>query len=237
MSVINPQGDLTSLRAASAPTGSRDLLELPRSCSCAASMPSAAPLIRMRTTTQLSSCPHAVPGTPRWPAPGRWGSFLNHEPYRLSPLDPRHAPAGGRDRRPARADHGRAREGRRRRQRAGARRSSMNGTQIVVLGSGTGGTMVANRLRRRFGPDQAEIHVVDRDDLHVYQPGLLFVPFGMAQLDEIVRPRRRQLRDGIVFHETRDRGRRPRRERRCPRGRREASVRRPRCRERRAPPA
>jgi sulfide:quinone oxidoreductase len=73
--------------------------------------------------------------------------------------------------------------------------------QIVILGGGTGGTMTANRLRRRFGVDEAEIHVVDRDDRHVYQPGLLFVPFGLAQVEEIVRPRRRQLRGGIVFHE------------------------------------
>jgi sulfide:quinone oxidoreductase len=73
--------------------------------------------------------------------------------------------------------------------------------QIVILGGGTGGTMTANRLRRRFDEDEAEIHVVDRDDHHVYQPGLLFVPFGLATLDEIVRPRRRQLRGGVVFHE------------------------------------
>jgi sulfide:quinone oxidoreductase len=73
--------------------------------------------------------------------------------------------------------------------------------QIVILGGGTGGTMTANRLRRRFDQDEAEIHVVDRDDRHVYQPGLLFVPFGLAQVDEIVRPRRRQLRNGIRFHE------------------------------------
>ena len=73
--------------------------------------------------------------------------------------------------------------------------------QIVILGGGTGGTMTANRLRRRFDADEAEIHVVDRDDRHVYQPGLLFVPFGLAQLEEIVRPRRRQLRSGVVFHE------------------------------------
>jgi sulfide:quinone oxidoreductase len=73
--------------------------------------------------------------------------------------------------------------------------------QIVILGGGTGGTMAANRLRRRFDADEAEIHVVDRDDRHVYQPGLLFVPFGLAGIDEIVRPRRRQLHDGIVFHE------------------------------------
>ncbi len=77
----------------------------------------------------------------------------------------------------------------------------MSKTQIVILGGGTGGTMTANRLRRRFEQDEAEIHVVDRDDRHVYQPGLLFVPFGLTQLGEIVRPRRRQLRGGIVFHE------------------------------------
>jgi sulfide:quinone oxidoreductase len=74
--------------------------------------------------------------------------------------------------------------------------------QIVILGGGTGGTMTANRLRRRFDADDAEIHVVDRDDRHVYQPGLLFVPFGLASLDEMVRSRRRQLHSGVVFHET-----------------------------------
>src|SRR6266705_1690918 len=73
--------------------------------------------------------------------------------------------------------------------------------RIVILGGGTGGTMTANRLRRRFDADEAEIHVVDLDDRHVYQPGLLFVPFGLAQINEIVRPRRRQFRNGIVFHE------------------------------------
>jgi len=73
--------------------------------------------------------------------------------------------------------------------------------RIVILGGGTGGTMAANRLRRRFDPDEAEITVVDRDDRHVYQPGLLFVPFGLAEVDEIVRPRRRQLRDGVRFRE------------------------------------
>src|SRR6188474_3388852 len=72
--------------------------------------------------------------------------------------------------------------------------------RVVILGAGTGGTLTANRLQRLYG-DAAEIVVVDRDDRHVYQPGLLFVPFGMADPDGIVRPRRRQLRDGIVFHE------------------------------------
>ena len=77
----------------------------------------------------------------------------------------------------------------------------MSKNQIVILGGGTGGTMTANRLRRRFDADQAEIHVVDRDDRHVYQPGLIFVPFGLASIEEIVRPRRHQFRAGVTFHE------------------------------------
>jgi sulfide:quinone oxidoreductase len=74
-------------------------------------------------------------------------------------------------------------------------------TQIVILGGGTGGTMTANRLRRRLDEEEAEIHVVDRDDRHVYQPGLLFVPFGLVRLEDIVRPRARQLPRGVRFHE------------------------------------
>ncbi len=70
--------------------------------------------------------------------------------------------------------------------------------RIVILGGGTGGTLLANRLRRLYG-DRAEIVVVDRDDRHVYQPGLLFVPFGLADPAEIVRSRRAQLHDGVEF--------------------------------------
>jgi len=74
--------------------------------------------------------------------------------------------------------------------------------RIVILGGGTGGTLVANRLRRRYDEDEATIVVVDKDDRHVYQPGLLFVPFGLADVDEIVKPRHRQLHTGIEFHQT-----------------------------------
>ncbi len=70
---------------------------------------------------------------------------------------------------------------------------------ILVLGAGTGGTLAANRLRARFRAEEAHITVVDQDDRHVYQPGLLFVPFGLAHPDDIVRPRSRQLHDGIDY--------------------------------------
>jgi sulfide:quinone oxidoreductase len=71
--------------------------------------------------------------------------------------------------------------------------------RVVVLGGGTGGTLAANRLRRRFAARELSITVVDQDDRHVYQPGLLFVPFGLTHVEDIVRPRQRQLHDGIDF--------------------------------------
>src|SRR5215471_2373321 len=71
--------------------------------------------------------------------------------------------------------------------------------RIVILGGGTGGTLVANRLRRACRPEAAEIIVVDRDDAHVYQPGLLFVPFGLAEVRRLTRPRWRQLHSGITY--------------------------------------
>ena len=78
----------------------------------------------------------------------------------------------------------------------------MSAKRILVLGGGTAGTMTANRLRRQLDTDEAEICVVDRDDRHIYQPGLLFVPFGMADPGKLVRSRRRQLRAGIDFVES-----------------------------------
>ena len=75
-------------------------------------------------------------------------------------------------------------------------------TKIVILGGGTGGTLVANRLRRLYSEDDVEIVVVDQDDRHVYQPALLFVPFGLSGVEEIVRPRARQLHSGISFKES-----------------------------------
>jgi sulfide:quinone oxidoreductase len=74
------------------------------------------------------------------------------------------------------------------------------GHKIVILGGGTGGTLMANRLRRLYSREEADIAVVDKDDAHVYQPGLLFVPFGLAHAEDIMRPRRRQLRSGVDFH-------------------------------------
>jgi sulfide:quinone oxidoreductase len=72
--------------------------------------------------------------------------------------------------------------------------------RVVILGGGTAGTLTANRLQREIG-GQAAITVVDRDDDHWYQPGLLFVPFGRARPGKLVRSRARQLLPGIGYHQ------------------------------------
>jgi len=69
--------------------------------------------------------------------------------------------------------------------------------RLVVLGGGTAGTMAVNKLRKHLAPDEWSITVVDRDDDHVYQPGLLLVPFGVYTPAEIVKPRQRFLPDGV----------------------------------------
>ncbi|MBL8613816.1 MAG: NAD(P)/FAD-dependent oxidoreductase [Myxococcales bacterium] len=61
--------------------------------------------------------------------------------------------------------------------------------RVVILGAGTGGTMMANKLARALPADAWKITVVDRDDVHVYQPGLLFLPFGSYRKEEIVKRR------------------------------------------------
>ena len=71
--------------------------------------------------------------------------------------------------------------------------------RLVILGGGTAGTMIANKLRRRLGNGEWRVSVVDRDDEHQYQPGYLFVPFGAYSHDQVVRSRHAFLPDGVDF--------------------------------------
>lgn len=70
--------------------------------------------------------------------------------------------------------------------------------KIVVLGAGTGGTIISNNLRRHL-PEDWEITVIDRDDQHVYQPGMLFVPFEIQKASTLTRSRKKYILPGINF--------------------------------------
>jgi len=69
--------------------------------------------------------------------------------------------------------------------------------KIVILGAGCAGTMVANKLRQALKQDEWSITVIDRDADHIYQPGLLFVPFGIYQANHVRRPKSQFLGAGI----------------------------------------
>ncbi len=69
--------------------------------------------------------------------------------------------------------------------------------RLLVLGAGTAGTMVVNRLRPRLPASEWHITVVDPSTGHHYQPGYLFVPFGAYEPDELVRPTAAQICDGV----------------------------------------
>ena len=71
--------------------------------------------------------------------------------------------------------------------------------KLLVLGAGTAGTMIVNRLRRRLDAGEWDITIVDHDDVHPYQPGFLFVPFGTYSPDQITRPRHTSLPNGVDF--------------------------------------
>jgi sulfide:quinone oxidoreductase len=70
--------------------------------------------------------------------------------------------------------------------------------RLVVLGAGTAGTMVVNKLHRALGAGW-QITVVDRSEVHHYQPGYLFLPFGTYEPRQVVQPTRRFLPDGVAF--------------------------------------
>ena len=69
--------------------------------------------------------------------------------------------------------------------------------RLLVLGAGTAGTMVVNKLRPRLPLDEWEVTIVDPSTQHHYQPGYLFVPFGHYEPDEIVKPTDRFIPDGV----------------------------------------
>ncbi|MEY1638541.1 type III sulfide quinone reductase, selenoprotein subtype [Tenuifilum osseticum] len=71
--------------------------------------------------------------------------------------------------------------------------------KIVILGAGTGGTIMANKLRKVLERDEWSITVVDKDPNHYYQPGFLFIPFGIYSKHDVVKPKASFIPAGVKF--------------------------------------
>lgn len=71
--------------------------------------------------------------------------------------------------------------------------------KLVILGAGCGGTMMANKMRKHLDRNEWNITIIDKDNIHDYQPGYLFVPFGINTEKEIRKTKREFIKPGIDF--------------------------------------
>jgi sulfide:quinone oxidoreductase len=71
--------------------------------------------------------------------------------------------------------------------------------KILILGAGTAGTMMANKLYRNLNKDLWRITLIDKDEEHYYQPGFLFIPFGIYKPEDVVKPKRKFIPEGVDF--------------------------------------
>lgn len=62
--------------------------------------------------------------------------------------------------------------------------------KLVILGAGTAGTMMLNKLHPVLNKDEWQITIVDQHETHYYQPGFLFIPFGVYSYKDVVKPKR-----------------------------------------------
>ncbi len=69
---------------------------------------------------------------------------------------------------------------------------------LMILGAGTAGTTVANSLRKRL-PRDWKLTVLDPDPRHLFQPDLIFLPFGMQRPERMFRPRAKTLGAGVAW--------------------------------------
>ncbi len=68
---------------------------------------------------------------------------------------------------------------------------------LVILGAGTAGTMMANKLRRALDRDEWNITIVDQFKTHYYQPGFLFIPFGIYNKEDVIKPKSDFIPSGV----------------------------------------
>lgn len=69
--------------------------------------------------------------------------------------------------------------------------------KILILGSGTGGTIMANKLRKSLDREEWDITIVDKHKTHYYQPGFLFIPFGIYNKQDVIKQKADFIPSGV----------------------------------------
>ena len=70
--------------------------------------------------------------------------------------------------------------------------------KLLILGAGTGGTMMANKMRKELSREDWSITIVDQEKNHYYQPGFLFIPFGYYKKADVIKPKQNFLPIGVT---------------------------------------
>ncbi len=69
--------------------------------------------------------------------------------------------------------------------------------KLVILGAGTAGTMMLNKLAPILEKSEWQITIVDQFETHYYQPGFLFIPFGIYNKKDVIKPKRDFFPSGV----------------------------------------
>jgi sulfide:quinone oxidoreductase len=75
--------------------------------------------------------------------------------------------------------------------------------KLIILGGGTAGTIMVNKLAPVLDKNEWQITVVDEFESHFYQPGFLFIPFGIYTKEDVIKPKRDYYPAGIEVHMSR----------------------------------
>jgi sulfide:quinone oxidoreductase len=65
------------------------------------------------------------------------------------------------------------------------------------LGGGTAGTMMVNKLAPVLDKNEWQITIIDEYETHYYQPGFLFIPFGIYTPQDVIKPKRDYFPSGV----------------------------------------
>ena len=69
--------------------------------------------------------------------------------------------------------------------------------KLLILGAGTAGTMMLNKLYNQLDPSEWQITIVDQHETHYYQPGFLFIPFEIYSRKDVIKPKRDYFPAGV----------------------------------------
>ncbi len=61
--------------------------------------------------------------------------------------------------------------------------------KLLILGAGTAGTMMVNKLFKELDHEEWQLTIVDQHKTHYYQPGFLFIPFGVYGKKDVIKPK------------------------------------------------